>query len=86
VVLSATEKENDMENHPHHPEDKCSVGCSTMRGGLPIIELQKDEMEYLSMVLQNALSHGQTLKVAVDGGFKFKRGESVWTPPMGQRI
>lgn len=53
---------------------------------MKIIEVDGRDLEYLIAVATNALSYGQTLKVAVDGGVKVKRGESVWTPPLGHPV
>jgi hypothetical protein len=51
-----------------------------------ITELNEREVEFLSQVFQRALENGQTVKVCIDGGLKVKRGESMWTPPLGHDL
>lgn len=51
-----------------------------------IIELSPETVAYLVEVGQRAIENGQTLKVCVDGGLKVKRGESMWTPPLGHPV
>jgi hypothetical protein len=53
---------------------------------MKIIELSDRELTYLIAVAKTAQANGQTLKVCVDGGLKIKRGESMWTAPMGHDL
>lgn len=54
-----------------------------MRG---MIEVKGRDMEYLMNVIQSAMEQGQSVKVCVDGGVKIKRGQSVWSPPLGYPV
>jgi hypothetical protein len=54
-----------------------------MRG---IIEVKGRDMEYLLNVIQSAMEQDQSVKVCVDGGVKVKRGQSMWTPPLGYPV
>lgn len=51
-----------------------------------IIVLSGSTIDYLLAVLATARHNGQDVKVCVDGGFKVKRGESMWTPPLGHTL
>lgn len=53
---------------------------------MKIIELSPKEASFLIAVCERAIENGQTVKVAVDGGLKVKRGESMWTAPMGHDL
>jgi len=49
-----------------------------------IIELSGRDLEFLLAACERAIENGQSVKVCVDGGLKVKRGESMWTPPLGR--
>lgn len=51
-----------------------------------IIEVQDTTIDYLIALLTVARENEQTVKVCVDGGLKVKRGESMWTPPLGYPV
>lgn len=51
-----------------------------------IIEVETGTIQFLINVLTQALEKDQTVKVCVDGGLKVKRGESMWTPPLGYPV
>lgn len=53
---------------------------------MKVIELSPREVTYLVQIANRAQENGQTLKVSVDGGLKVKRGESMWTAPMGHEL
>lgn len=51
-----------------------------------IWELSGSDLDWLMAVCERAKEQGQTLKVCVDGGLKVKRGESMWTAPLGKPL
>lgn len=52
-----------------------------------IIVLNNSTIDYLIAVLATARNAGQDVKVCVDGGgFKIKRGESMWSLPLGHTL
>lgn len=53
---------------------------------MDITELTDSEIDFVLAVLATARNAGQTVKVAIDGGLKVKRGGSVWSPPLGYLI
>lgn len=56
--------------------------------------MQKDQiavidsgtLTWLAAVCEEARRQGQTVSITVDGGLKVKRGESMWTPPLGKTL
>ena len=74
-----------MDKHPHHPEDKCGPDCATMQ--VPRIwELTGSDLDWLAAVCERAKEQGQSVKVCIEGGLKVKRGESMWTAPLGKPL
>ena len=48
-----------------------------------IIELTPYEITRLMELLSDADLHERRVRVAIDGGFKIKVGEGMWSAPMG---
>lgn len=53
---------------------------------MDIYTLDGTDLDFLINVAQRARENGQRLSVAVEGGIKVKRGESMWTPPLGRPL
>lgn len=51
-----------------------------------IIVLDRGDLTYVIAILRTAHSRNQPVSIAVDGGVKVKRGESMWTPPLGKTL
>lgn len=52
---------------------------------MKVIKLTPDEIVELSFLASKADVEHRTLRVSVDGNSaKFKLGEGMWTPPMGE--
>lgn len=49
-----------------------------------VILLSKREAAAVAASLAQAVEDGREVRVAVDGGFKFKIGGGMWTPPLGK--
>jgi hypothetical protein len=47
--------------------------------------LEGEDLSWLAGVIETAQREGQYLRVAVDGGVKISRGQSMWTPPLGRK-
>jgi hypothetical protein len=45
-----------------------------------------NNLAYLQEVIARALENDQSVSLCVDGGLKVKRGESMWSPPLGHTL
>jgi hypothetical protein len=51
-----------------------------------ILTLSESEIRMLALAVSDGMTEHRKVRVAVDGGFKFKVGGGEWSPPMGERL
>lgn len=51
-----------------------------------IIVLDGGDLAYVIAILRTAQSMDQRVSFSVDDGLKVKRGQSMWTPPLGKTL
>jgi hypothetical protein len=49
-----------------------------------IVTLHPEEVRVIARALAQAAADGNSVRVAVDGGFKFSVAQRMWTAPIGE--